>query len=46
MTGQRFRIDSLEFRRKLSLETLKSRIFLIWGFLENSLKGRIPPKLS
>ena len=46
MTGHQSRIDTHEFRRKLQRETLKSQCFLIWGFLEKSLKGRIPPKWS
>ena len=46
VTERRFRIDSTEFRRKLSQETLKSQFVMNFGFLGKSLEDRTPPKLS
>ena len=43
MTGHRFRIDSSDFRRKLSQETLKSTFVMISGFLEKSLQHKMVP---
>jgi hypothetical protein len=45
IAGQLFGLDSGS-RRKLLQETLKRRFVMIWGFLEMSLKRRIPPKWS
>ena len=37
MTGPRFRIDSTDFRGRLSQETITSRFSMIFGFLAKSL---------
>jgi len=46
MTGGPLRIDSPDFRRKLSRDTLPKSISMICGFLEKSLHHRIRPKWS